>query len=199
HHFENARPFVHRHALVTGVIEQQLIKLATPDLPGLRRRVRLVIDKVKRLRQLAVLVDELDAVLFDKMAAAHLAEHVEPLQDPIGLRNERLADVEAREALALEKLDAIAALREQRGGRRAGRAAADNEDVGTRAGVGHADSLKVSRGIFFTGTGPVEHVRDFNNSYFNNSCPDNIPGTANSRRTLARNLTNKPQHNRTGA
>ena len=36
-------------------------------------------------------------------------------EHPVGLRDERLADVEAREVLALEELDVVALLGEERG------------------------------------------------------------------------------------
>ena len=68
------------------------------DLPGLRALVRLVVPEVERRRQLAVGADELHAVLLDEVAGLHLRQHAEPLQHPVGLGDQRLADVEAREA-----------------------------------------------------------------------------------------------------
>ena len=53
----------------------------------------------------------------------------EPLEDPVGLRDERLADVKARKCLALEQLDLEAVLGEQGRDGRAGRPAADDDDV----------------------------------------------------------------------
>ena len=41
-----------------------------------------------------------------KWLCLHLRQHVEPLEHPVGLGDQRFADVEAREALALEELDA---------------------------------------------------------------------------------------------
>ena len=62
-------------------------------------------------------------------ALLHLLEHVEPLQHPVGFRNQRFADVEARKLLAFEQTDLDAALREQCGGRGTGGTSADDDDV----------------------------------------------------------------------
>ena len=50
-------------------------------------------------------------------------------EHPVGFGNQRLADVEARKVLALEELDAIALLGDQRRDRGAGRPAADDDDI----------------------------------------------------------------------
>jgi hypothetical protein len=59
----------------------------------------------------------------------HRRDHPQPLQRPKGERNQRLADVVARELLALDHEHLVAVFREN--GRRAGagRAAADDDDV----------------------------------------------------------------------
>ena len=106
--------FVRVHAVLARVVEHHLVELAADDLPGLRALVRLVVPEVERRRQLAARIDELDAVLLDEVAPLHLRQHVEPLEHPVGLRNQRLADVKARELLALEEPDSDAPLREQR-------------------------------------------------------------------------------------
>ena len=131
-HVEHARAFVDVDAVLAGVVEHHLVELAAHDLPGLRALVRLVVPEVERRGQLAVRVDELHAVLLDEVALLHLRQHVQPLEHPVGLRNQRFADVKARETLALEELDAIAALGDQRGHRRSGRTAADDDDVRDR-------------------------------------------------------------------
>jgi len=41
-------------------------------------------------------------VFFDEVAALHLVEHVEPLQNPIRFRDQRLTNVKPREVVALE-------------------------------------------------------------------------------------------------
>src|SRR5688572_2360563 len=68
------------------------------------------------------------------MALLHLGEHVQTLQHPVGVGDERLADMEAREMLAFEELDLETFLGDQRGRRGAGRAAADDEGVGLAVG-----------------------------------------------------------------
>ena len=123
-------------AVLARVVEHHLVELAAHHLPGLRTLVRLVVPEVERRRQLAVGVDELDAVLLDEVAALHLRQHVQPLEDPVGLGDERLADVEARKRLALEQPDLEAVLRQQGRGSRPSRATANHNDVVTR-GHGH--------------------------------------------------------------
>src|SRR5437764_1243799 len=61
--FAHPPPREHLNAVLAGVVEGELVELAAADLPGLRCLVRPVVDEVERLRQLAPLVDELDAVL----------------------------------------------------------------------------------------------------------------------------------------
>src|SRR5262249_6295781 len=59
----------------------------------------------------------------------------EPLQDPVGFRNQRFADMEPRKTFALEKFDAIAMLCNQRGSCAPGGTTADDDDVGGSAVV----------------------------------------------------------------
>src|SRR5262245_42645262 len=113
-----------------GVVEQELVELLAVYLPGLGTFVWVVIEEIERLGQLAVVVDELHAVFLDKSAPFHPGKQVEPLQDPVGLRDQRLADVEAREALALEEEDAVTVLGDQRGHSRTGGPAADDYHIG---------------------------------------------------------------------
>src|SRR5437867_417505 len=90
----------------------------------------LVVNEVERLRQPAALIDELDRVLLDEVAPLHLGQHAESFEDEVRLRDERLADVEARELLALEEFDLAAALSDEGGRSRAGRPAANDDHVG---------------------------------------------------------------------
>ena len=90
--------------MLAGVVQHQLVELAAAHLPGLAALVRLVVEEVERLAKLAVLVDELHAVLLDEVAPLHLVEHVEPLEHPIRFGDQRFADVEPREVLAFEEL-----------------------------------------------------------------------------------------------
>ena len=141
-HIDDAHAFVHDDAVLARVLEHHLIELAARDLPRLRALVRFVVPEIEWRRQPAARVDELHAVLLDEMAALHLRQHVQPLQHPVRLGNQRLADMKAREALALEQLDANALLREQRRHRRPRRAAADHDDV-------RHFSLRVGPDIFY--------------------------------------------------
>ena len=128
-HLQHPRALVNLHAVLAGVVEVELVELAADDLPRLRRLVRLVVPEVERLRELAVLVDELDAVLLDEVARLHLLQQAGALEGEVGIRDHRLADVEAREVVALEEFDAIALLGEQRRDGRAGGPAADHDDI----------------------------------------------------------------------
>src|SRR5205814_3117945 len=117
--------------------QHELIEFAAADLPSLRRFVRPVIEEVERLRQLAVLVHELDAVFLDEVAALHFFEHAEPLEHVVGLRDERLADMEARVLLALEKRDTMALLGDESGHGGTTRPAANDNDIGFDWGTCH--------------------------------------------------------------
>jgi hypothetical protein len=116
-------------AVLARVVEQHLVELAAHDLPRLRTLVRLVVPEIERRRQFAGRVDELHAVLLDEVALLHLRQHVQPLQDPVGFRNQRLADVKPRKLLALEQPDAQPMLREDGGRRGSSRTAADDNYV----------------------------------------------------------------------
>ena len=68
--------------------------------------MRLVVPEVERRRQLAALaLTNCTLYFLTKWLAFILSSMLEPLEDPVGLGDQRLADVEAREALALEELD----------------------------------------------------------------------------------------------
>src|SRR5205085_4029460 len=125
-HVQHARRLRYLDAVLAGVVEHHRVELAADHLPGLRALVRLVVVEVERGRLLAGGRDELDTKLLDEGAGLHLVEHVKTAEDPVRLGDERLADVEAGEALALEELDAQAVLGEEGRDGAAGRAAADD-------------------------------------------------------------------------
>jgi hypothetical protein len=70
------------------------------------------------------------------VARLHLRQHVELFQHPVRFGDQRLANVEARETLSLEKLYRDAFLGQQRGHSRACRPSADHDDIGTRPSAG---------------------------------------------------------------
>src|SRR5262249_28280424 len=129
-HLQHARRFMDLDALLGRVAQHHQIELAAHDLPGLGALVRLVVPEVEGRRQLALGIDELHAVFLDEMALLHFVQHLEPLEHPIGLGNERLADMEAGKALALAEDDVAAVRGQERGAGAAGGAAADDEYVG---------------------------------------------------------------------
>ena len=131
-HLEDVNAFVRLDAVLARVLEHHLVELAPDHLPGLRALVRLVVVEVERRGQPAAGIDELHAVLLDEGAGLHLRQHVQPLQHPVRLGNQRLADVEPGKPLALEQGDAHATLGEERRNGGAGGAAADHDDVVVR-------------------------------------------------------------------
>ena len=135
-YLEHTRAFVNLHAVLAGVVEVELVELAANDLPRLRRLMRLVVPEVEGFGELAVLVDELHAVFLDEVAFLHLREKPGALDGEVGIRNHRLADVEARKVVALEKLDIEALLGQQRRDSGPGRPAANDDNV---AGLGRHD------------------------------------------------------------
>src|SRR5687768_8350535 len=92
--------------------------------------MRFILPEIERGRQFAAGVYELDAVLLDEVAGLHLVQHVEPLEDPVGLRNQRFADVKSGETLALEQVDLDAVLGQQRGDGGSRWTAANHYDLG---------------------------------------------------------------------
>ena len=128
-HLDHVDAVMRIHAVPARVLQHHVVELAAHHLPGLRAFVRLVVPEVEGRRQLAVGVDELHAVLFDEAALLHLLEHVEPLEDPIRFGDERFANVEARELLALEQRHLQSGLGEKGRRGRAGRPATDYNDI----------------------------------------------------------------------
>ena len=74
----------------------------------------LVIPEVERCGLFTPRVDELDTVLPGEMAALHFGQHVQPLQDPIGFRDQGFPDVKPGKMLPLEKLDLVTMLGDKR-------------------------------------------------------------------------------------
>ena len=118
-HIVHPRPFKHIHAMLAGVVEHEVVEFTSANLPRLRRLVRLVVPEVERFGELAVLGHELHAVLLDEVAPLQLVEHVEPLEHPVGLGNQRLANVKAGEVVTLKQGDLVPLLGNQRRGGRA--------------------------------------------------------------------------------
>ena len=102
HYVHHAHAFVRFHAMLARIVQHHLIELAAGHLPGLRALMGFVVPEIKGRRQFAVRVDELHAVLLDEVAVLHFRQHVQALQNPISLGNQRFTDVETRETLALE-------------------------------------------------------------------------------------------------
>ena len=86
--FEDSHTFMHADPVFGCVLQHHLIELTAPDLPGLGRFVRLVVDEVEWLGQSTAGTDELNAVLLDVVTRLHLRQHVQSLHDPVGLGNQ---------------------------------------------------------------------------------------------------------------
>jgi hypothetical protein len=117
--------FARVRAALARVIVEHLVEVLPPHLErvrrtradGARKGVSVVAALVVRLEVRTGLEDA---------ESAHLVEHAEPFEDRQIHRQQRLADVEARVARLLQRNHAVAAAREQCGGRAAARAAADH-------------------------------------------------------------------------
>ena len=110
------------------MVEQHLVEVGALDLVGVGiagadRLVEVVGELGARL-----FVDELGARLVD-VAPVDLFEDAELAPDVVREGQHRLADVEARELLALEDEDAALALPQKVCGRRARRTATRDDDV----------------------------------------------------------------------
>ena len=125
--------------LAGGVAKEQLVELRAAHLPGVGHRLVPGLAEFDELALLVVGRDELDAVLLHADRLDLLA-HAEPVEESGVGRQQRFADVKARVMRLLEQDDVAAPFGEQRGDRRAGRAAADDEHVALeRRGRGGGD------------------------------------------------------------
>jgi hypothetical protein len=111
------------------MVHQHLVELAAQDLPGLRGFVLHVLEEVKRVGRAAVRTDKLHAELLGVVRRLQLLDQPHPLQRKIRVRNQRLADVVAREFFLLEHQHAASLAGENRRCRGARGAAADNDHV----------------------------------------------------------------------
>jgi hypothetical protein len=107
--------------------------------------VRVAVVEEERLALPPARADELHAVLLDEVGVPQLRQHAEPLEDPVGLGHERLADVEAGELRPLDDEGAVTGLRRQCADRRARGAATDHDHVvGFVKRLGHGCSVLIS-------------------------------------------------------
>src|SRR5438034_106346 len=128
HHGGDGGLLAHVDAVGCRVAQQQVVERGARDLE--RAAVGVVERAVEAegSRQLAVAGDELRAELWEEVAAQQLLGDAEAGEEVVVVGKERLADLKTGEALALEQHDGEAFARQQRGGRGAGGAAADDED-----------------------------------------------------------------------
>ncbi len=73
--------------VLASVVEHHLIELAADHLPGLRTLVGFVVVEIKRSRELATGVNELNAVLVNETTGLHLGQHIQAFQHPVRLRD----------------------------------------------------------------------------------------------------------------
>src|SRR5436309_356665 len=122
------RGLVHGDAALLGVLEQDGVELGARHLVGVVRP-RLARQEVERLRAAVFLVVEAGAVLQLEAALLDRRPGAELLEQQHAGGHQRLADVEAREPLALEQRHTQPLSGEERRGARAARAAPDHDDV----------------------------------------------------------------------
>src|SRR5436309_14713385 len=105
-----------------------MIELGSLDLKGAVVLLGEVLIEAKRVADGPVAGDELGAVFRKEIAGLQLLAEPKALEEVIVVGKKRLADLESRETIALQQQHGQAAPGETRGGRRAGRAAADDDD-----------------------------------------------------------------------
>ena|SRR5438128_12584756 len=106
-----------------------MIELGSLDLKGAVVLLGEVPIEAERIADRAVAGDELRAIFRKEVAGHQLLAEAEAIEEVVVVGKKRLADLEAREAVALQQQDGQAAPSEKRGSRRAGRTAADDDDV----------------------------------------------------------------------
>ncbi len=126
---EHAVALTHLDAAGRGVIEQHLVEPRALDLPGLRLRDAAGLREAGVEFDAAVAGAERGAPLLREAHRAHLILHAERVERVVHGGEQRLADMKARKAVALEQHDAMAAARDHGGRAGPGRAAADDGDV----------------------------------------------------------------------
>ena len=148
----DGRRLAHVHAELRRVLEQDRVELGARDLVGVARP-GLALEEVERVLEPRLLVVERGAVLHLEPPLGERRVDAQPIEDRECGRQQRLADVEPREGLALEQEHAAAGLREEGRGRGAGGPAADDEHVVER-GRGHrCGACRTARGSIGSGSG----------------------------------------------
>ena len=111
------------------VLEQELVELGAHDLVGVRPPARVLAEPEAPWRALAA-PEEGAARLLEEAVALDGGGGAHGVEDGEGCREERLTDVVAGEALALEHQHAVAGVGEQGRRDRARGPAADDQHVG---------------------------------------------------------------------
>src|SRR5689334_5400731 len=94
---------MNRHALLSSVIDQQVVKLRARDLP---RHSALVMHRLEKIEWPGLFtrrVRKLHAVLPNEGTFLQLFEYTETTEGPIRISHQRFADVMARKDLLLKK------------------------------------------------------------------------------------------------
>jgi hypothetical protein len=94
---------MYSNALLSSVIDQQVIKLRARDLP---RDSTLVMDRfeeVERPRFFPSGIRKLHTVLSNERTFLHFFEYAQPSERPVSVSHQRLADVMTRKDLFFEK------------------------------------------------------------------------------------------------
>jgi hypothetical protein len=115
--------------VLARVVQEELVELGAHDLVGVRAPAGVLAEE--EAPRLALPAPEKRAAgLSEEPVTLDGGRRADGVEDRERRREERLADVVAREALALEEDDAMAGVGEDSGADGAGGAAADDGDVG---------------------------------------------------------------------
>ena len=131
---------MHINAVLRSIAQHHQVKLTAHHLPCPRTLLRLVVGKIKWLREAAFFVDKLHAVLLDKTAVSHLLQHAESLKHPERLGDEGLTNMKSGKSFAFEQGDLTPLLRNERCGCRPGRTTTNHHNfcVGRQIGSNNA-------------------------------------------------------------
>ena len=93
---------MHNRALLSSMIDQQVIELRARDLPRDGTLVMHRFKEIERPRLLARGIRKLHAVLANKRTCLQFLEHAQTTEGPVSVSHQRFADVMTRKNFFLE-------------------------------------------------------------------------------------------------
>src|SRR6266851_7051008 len=125
----NANALAHNNTHFARAIHENAIEILAADLIRLRPHDLSRFGEIDAASALAIVSQQARSPLFGKRRGRDLFRHTECGKAFICVRQQRLADVEAREAFPLQQHDRIAALGQRDGRRRSRRTSAGNGEI----------------------------------------------------------------------